>query len=72
LAAIDASVALRTSSWIASQVVAVQLDDVEGIEKDALVSAVVTDKIERGNAVVIAGNGFAVDDAGARAGVTSI
>jgi hypothetical protein len=27
----------------------------------------VTDEIERGNAVVIAGNSFAVDDAGARA-----
>jgi len=28
---------------------------------------VVTDEIERGNAVVIAGDSFAVDDAGARA-----
>jgi hypothetical protein len=27
----------------------------------------VTDEIERGNAVVIAGDGFAIDDAGARA-----
>jgi hypothetical protein len=31
----------------------------------ALVSAVVTNEIERGNTVVIAGNGFAIDDAGA-------
>jgi hypothetical protein len=52
---------------IAPQVVAVRLNEVEGIEEDALVSEVVTDEIERGNAVVIAGDSFAVDDAGARA-----
>src|SRR5262249_68556 len=33
----------------------------------ALVSAVVTDEIERDNAVVIAGDSFAIDNAGARA-----
>ena len=32
-----------------------------------LVSALVPDEIERGNAVLIAGDSFAVDDAGARA-----
>src|SRR6516164_972744 len=48
---------------IAPQVVAVQLDEVEGVEEDALVSAVVTDEIERGNAVVIASDRFAIDDA---------
>jgi hypothetical protein len=48
------------------QVVAVQLDEVEGVEEYAFVSAVVTDQIERGNAVVIAGDSFAVDNAGAR------
>src|SRR5262249_20830471 len=52
---------------IAPQVVAVQLDKVESVEKYALVSALVADEIERGNAVVIAGDSFAVDDAGARA-----
>src|SRR5215831_2272319 len=52
---------------IAPQVVAVQLDEVEGVEEYALVSAVVTDEIERGNAVVIAGDSLAVDNAGARA-----
>src|SRR5262249_21118948 len=52
---------------IAPQVVAVQLNQVEGVEEYALVSAVVTDEIERGNAVIIAGNSFSVDDAGARA-----
>jgi hypothetical protein len=52
---------------IAPQVVAVQFDQVESIEEDAVVSAVVTDEIERGNAVVIAGDRLAIDDAGARA-----
>jgi hypothetical protein len=37
-----------------------------GIEKGALVSAVETDEIERGNAVVIASDRLAIDDAGAR------
>src|SRR5215471_15574872 len=67
LATIDASVALRTSRRIASQVVAVQSNEVEGVEEDALISAVVTDEIKRGDTVVIAGDSFAVDDAGARA-----
>src|SRR5262249_50851086 len=52
---------------ITQEIVAVQLDQVEGVEENAFVSAVVTDEIERGNAVVIAGDSFAVDDAGARA-----
>src|SRR5262249_22952678 len=52
---------------IAPQVVAVQLDQVEGVEEYALVSALVTDEIERGNAVVIAADSFAIDDARARA-----
>ena len=51
----------------APQVVTVQFDQVEGVEENALVSALVTDEIERGNAVVIAGDSFAVDDARARA-----
>jgi phosphoribosylaminoimidazole carboxylase (NCAIR synthetase) len=52
---------------ITPQVVAVQLDQVESVQKLAAVSAVVTNEIERGNAVVIAGDSFAIDDAGARA-----
>ena len=52
---------------IAPQVVAVQLDEVEGVEKDAPISALVTDEIERGDTVVIAGDSFTVDDAGAPA-----
>jgi len=34
------------------QIITVQFDQVEGIEEDALVSPLVTDEIERGNAVV--------------------
>src|SRR5262249_44801319 len=45
------------------QVVTIQLDQVKGVEEYALVRAVVTDELERGNAVVVAGNSFAVDDA---------
>src|SRR5262249_49472381 len=48
---------------ITPEVVAVQLEEIEGVEEYALVSALVADEIERGNAVVIAGNSFAVDDA---------
>jgi hypothetical protein len=50
---------------IMPQVVAVQFGEIEGVEEYALVSALVTDEIERGNAVVIAGDSFAVDNAGA-------
>jgi len=50
---------------IAPEVIAVQLYQVERVEKYTVISAVVTDEIERGNAVVIAGDSFAIDDAGA-------
>src|SRR6516164_7753030 len=52
---------------IMPQVVAVQLDQVEGVQERAVIMAAVANEIERGNAVVIAGDSFAVDDAGARA-----
>ena len=52
---------------IAPQVVAVQLDEVEGVEEYALVRALVSDEIERGNTVVIASNCLPINDAGARA-----
>src|SRR5262249_43088031 len=52
---------------IAPEVVAVQFDEVEGVEEYALVSTLVPDEIERGDTVVIAGDSFTVDDAGARA-----
>src|SRR5262249_56806508 len=51
---------------ITPEVVTVQFDEVEGVEEYALVSAVVTNEIERGNAVVIAGDGFTIDNAGVR------
>ena len=58
---------LADLKWIAPKIVAVEFDEVEGVEQYALVSALVTDEIERGNAVVIASDSFAIDDAGARA-----
>ena len=52
---------------ITPQVVAIQLDQVEGVEEGAVVMAVVANEIERGNAVIIAGDSFTVDNTGARA-----
>jgi hypothetical protein len=52
---------------IAAQVVAVQFDQIEGVEEHAGVIAPVTDAVEGCHAVVIAGDRFAVDDAGPRA-----
>src|SRR6516162_3532847 len=52
---------------ITPQIVAVQFDQVEGVEEYALVSTLVANEIERGNTVVIAGDSFAIDDARARA-----
>jgi hypothetical protein len=52
---------LAALKWIMPHVVvAVQFDQVEGVEKDAVVSAVVTNEIERGNAVVITSDNFAI------------
>src|SRR5262245_34548955 len=48
---------------IAPQVVAVQLDQVEGVQERTVIMAAVANEIERGNAVIIAGNSLAVDDA---------
>jgi len=56
LATIDASVALRTSSGSRSQIVAVQLDEIEGVEERAIIMAAVANEIERGNAIVIKGD----------------
>src|SRR5262249_44512789 len=52
---------------IAPHVVAVQLDQVESVQERAVIMAAVANEIERGNAVVIAGNSLAVDDTRARA-----
>jgi hypothetical protein len=67
LASIICSGFLAALQRITPQIIAVQLDKVEGIEEDGLVSPVVTDEIERGNAIVIARNRFSIDNAGARA-----
>ena len=48
---------------ITPHVVAIQLDQVEGVEKGVTVMASVADTVERGNAVVVAGDSFAIDDA---------
>src|SRR5262249_33742923 len=52
---------------ITPQVVAIELDQVEGVEEYAPVGVLVTDELERGHAVVIASPRFAIDDARARA-----
>jgi len=51
---------------IAPQVVAVQFDQIEGVQERAVIIAAVSNEIERGDAVFIAGDSFAVDNAGAR------
>ena len=50
---------------VAAQVVAVQLDQVEGVEEHGAVVAAVADAIELGDAALVAGDRLAVDDAGA-------
>jgi hypothetical protein len=47
---------LADLKWIAPEVVAVQFNEVEGVEEYPLVSAVVPDEVERSNAVAIAGD----------------
>ena len=51
---------------IMPQIVAVQFDQIEGIEEDAVISAVITNEIQGSDAVVIASDSFAIDDARAR------
>ena len=51
---------------LAAQVVAVQLDQVEGVEEDARVMAPLAYAIEARHAVVAAGDRLTIDDAGAR------
>jgi hypothetical protein len=46
---------------ITPQIVVVQFDQVEGIEENTFISAVVTAAIERGNAVVIAGDRLSIE-----------
>jgi hypothetical protein len=50
---------------ITPQVIAIEFDQVEGVEEYAFVVVEVADEIERSDAVVIAGDRFPIDDAGA-------
>ena len=52
---------------VTAQVVAVQLDQVEGVQEHVPVMLAVADTLERCEPVVIAGDSFTIDDAGARA-----
>jgi hypothetical protein len=52
---------------IAAQIVAVQFDQIEGIEEHAGVMPAVTNAIEARHPIGIASDSFAIDDAGARA-----
>jgi hypothetical protein len=52
---------------IATQIVAVQLNQVERVQEHAGVVAAVTDAIEAGHTLIVAGDRLAIDDAGPRA-----
>jgi uncharacterized protein YjbJ (UPF0337 family) len=52
---------------IASQIVAVQLDQVESVQEHAGVVAPIADAIEAWHSIVVTGDGLAIDDAGPRA-----
>ena len=49
--------------WIATQVITVQLDQVESVQKHCRVVAPVADAIELGNAALVTGHRLAIDDA---------
>jgi hypothetical protein len=51
---------------ITAQIVAVQLDRIEGVEEDVFVVVAIANEIERSYAVVIAVDRLAIDDAEAR------
>ena len=48
---------------IAAQIVAVQLEQIEGVEEHASIVPAVADTLERCEPVVIARDGFPIDDA---------
>src|SRR2546423_6997434 len=58
---------LADLKWITPQVVAVQLDQVEGIEEYARIMPPIPDAVEARHAVLVAAHGLAVDDTRARA-----
>jgi hypothetical protein len=48
--------------------VVVPFDQIERVQENAFVMVTVADTIERGDAIFITGDGFPIDDAGARGG----
>jgi hypothetical protein len=55
---------LSHHKWIASEIVAIKLDQIEGVQKYFSVMAAVSDAIEGRDPVSSARNCFAIDDAG--------
>jgi hypothetical protein len=54
---------LANLQWVTPHVVAVQLDQVEGVQEHVPVMLAVADTLERCEPVIIARDGFATDDA---------
>jgi hypothetical protein len=54
-----------------TQIVAIQLDQVEGVQEYAVIVAPITNDIERSYAVGIAADRLAIDYAGASAGAST-
>jgi len=52
---------------VTAQIIAIQFDQVEGVQEHVPVMLAVADTLERCEPVVIARDGFPIDDAGARA-----
>ena len=52
---------------VAPQIIAVQLNQVEAVEKHGAIMAPIPDAVEAWHSAIVAGDGLAVDDAGARA-----
>jgi hypothetical protein len=59
----EASLALRTFQRITPHVVAVQFDQVEGVQEHVPVMLAVADTLERCEPLVIGCDGFPIDDA---------
>ena len=58
---------LAHPEWISPKIVAVKLDQVEGIEENLIIVPPVSDPVERSHAILSAGDPFPVDNAGPRA-----
>jgi hypothetical protein len=58
---------LANDERIAAQIIAVEFDQVEGVEENAIIVVPVTDAVERRYSILAARDRLSVDDAGARA-----